>query len=98
MVIQRQWRLREQHRPGTAREHLHKWIAAASVVQRAARAWLLRAGLRRFAAERVRREAAVVRLQALWRGRTPRREYLQLRQAAICVQVGWACGFLKGAG
>jgi abnormal spindle-like microcephaly-associated protein len=73
---------------GTAREHLHKWIAAASVVQRAVRAWRLRLGLERFAAQRQRGVAAVVRLQALWRGRPVYRQYQQLRQAAICFQVG----------
>jgi abnormal spindle-like microcephaly-associated protein len=73
---------------GTAREHLHKWIAAASVVQRAVRAWRLRLGLQRFATQRQRGVAAVVRLQALWRGRPVYRQYQQLRQAAICFQVG----------
>lgn len=71
---------------GTARAHLHKWIEAASMVQRAVRAWLLRRGLERFAAQRRRGVAAVVRLQALWRARGPYRQYQQLRQAAICVQ------------
>ena len=73
---------------GTAREHLHRWIAAASVVQRAVRAWLLRRGLERFAERRRRGVAAVVRLQALWRAREPFRQYHALRQAAITVQVG----------
>jgi hypothetical protein len=72
---------------GTARQHLHKWIAAASVVQRAVRSWLLRRGLRLFTEQRVRSLNAVVRLQALWRGRAVRRQYMQLRQAAICIQV-----------
>ena len=87
MVIQRQWRNREQHRPGRAREHLHRWIATSSVVQRAVRAWLLRRGLQRFAEQRYRREAALVRLQALWRACGPRREFLRLRQAAVVLQV-----------
>lgn len=72
---------------GTARQHLHKWIAAASVVQRAVRSWLLRRGLRRFTEQRMRSLNAVVRLQALCRGRAVRRQYMQLRQAAICIQV-----------
>lgn len=72
---------------GIAREHLHKWIAAASVVQRAARAWMLRRGLERFAAHRRRREAGVAQLQALWRARGPFRRYQALRQAAITFQV-----------
>ena len=72
---------------GTAREHLRQWIAAASVVQRAVRAWLLRRGLQRFAERRLRGVAAVVRLQALWRARQPYRQYQALREAAITVQV-----------
>ena len=58
------------------------------MLQRAVRAWRLRLGLQRFAAQRQRGVAAVVRLQALWRGRPVRRQYQQLRQAAICFQVG----------
>jgi aspartate aminotransferase-like enzyme len=72
---------------GSAREHLHRWIAAAATVQRAVRAWLLRRGLARFAEARRRGAAAVVRLQALWRGRAARRQYQRQRQAAICFQV-----------
>lgn len=63
-------------------------MAAASVVQRAVRAWRLRRGLERFGALRQRALAAVVHLQALWRARPVYRQYKQLRQAAICVQVG----------
>ena len=57
------------------------------MVQHAVRAWLLRRGLQRFAAARRRGVAAVVRLQAVWRGRAVRRQYQQQRQAAICIQV-----------
>ncbi|KAL4423889.1 hypothetical protein ABPG75_001190 [Micractinium tetrahymenae] len=89
MVIQRHWRNRHQNKPGTARKHLRKWIAAASVVQRAVRAWRLRLGLERFAAQQRRALAAVVRLQALWRARPAYRRYRQLRQAAICVQAAY---------
>lgn len=60
------------------------------MVQRAVRAWRLRRGLEQFAEQRRRSVAAVVRLQALWRGRAVYREYNQLRQAAICMQVGTA--------
>jgi hypothetical protein len=72
---------------GSAREHLHRWIAAAATIQRAARAWLLRRGVKRFCAAWRRRSAAVAVLQAAWRGRAVRRRYLRQRQAAVCIQV-----------
>ena len=89
MVVQRHWRKRSENKPGSAREHLYRWIAAASVVQRAVRAWRLRRGLEQFAERRRRALAAVVRLQALWRGRAPRCNYRQLRSAAICFQAAY---------
>ncbi|GAB4814747.1 hypothetical protein N2152v2_001793 [Parachlorella kessleri] len=86
MVVQRLWRRRQLHKPGTARAHLHRWIHAASVVQCAARVWLLRRGLQRFAEGRRRFLMALTRLQAAWRARPYRRQYLQLRAAALHVQ------------
>lgn len=82
---------------GAARAHLHSWIAAAVRIQRQVRVFLARRGLARAAQLRQRREAAVVQLQARWRAAPVRRSYLQLRSAAISVQVrscegGWREG------
>ncbi|KAK9808392.1 hypothetical protein WJX73_010186 [Symbiochloris irregularis] len=83
---QMQWRLRHRRLPGFARKHLHKWIAAAQVVQRAARAWHFRRGLRSARAVRPRMLHSTVQLQALWRARAPRRAFLGARNAAIIIQ------------
>lgn len=89
MVIQRRWRQRGQRRPGMAREHLHMWIAAARVVQRNVRAWLLRRGLRQFSDDRRRLERGTLQLQAAWRARPVRQEFLRTRAAVITIQAAW---------
>lgn len=74
-------------RVGSARAHLHGWIAAATAIQQAARVWLLRRGLQQFSTQRKRCIAAVTRLQAIWRGRAERIQFLHMRQAAVKIQV-----------
>jgi hypothetical protein len=76
MVIQRRWRQRGAYKPGTARQHLHSWIAAATVIQRRFRVHLLRRGLQKFIQEKRKLEAAV-RIQAVWRGFVQRRQFLK---------------------
>jgi abnormal spindle-like microcephaly-associated protein len=95
-AIQRAWRARQALEPGTARAHLARWVAAARVVQRSARAWLLRRALRRLAlearaarvaAERGAREhAAAARLQAAWRGHVERAAARRARAAAAAAR------------
>ncbi|KAH7621985.1 hypothetical protein Ndes2526B_g02810 [Nannochloris sp. 'desiccata'] len=89
MVIQRRWRQRGSYRPGTARQHLHSWIAASSVIQRSVRVWLLHRGLNQFVQDKRRLEIAVTKLQAAWRGRSYREEYLASRAAVITIQTAW---------
>ena len=89
MVMQRLWRRRAAATPFSMRQHLYGWVAAAAAVQRAVRAWLLRRGLARLAAARRRQVAALVRLQAAWRGRAARREFQELRHAAVGLQAAW---------
>lgn len=74
---------------GSARANLHKWIHAATVIQRAVRAWQLRKGLQQFASRRQRCIAAVTRLQAMWRARAARQQFLQQRGAVQRIQVCW---------
>ena len=89
MVIQRQWRQRTGTKAGTARAHLHKWIGAASVVQRCVRRWLLIRGIQQFKDDRQRLDIAVAKLQAAWKGRPYRAQFLEARAAAIVIQTGW---------
>lgn len=89
MVIQRHFRQLRGKQPGSARLHLHRWIAAATVVQRAVKAWLLRRALHSAAREQRRRVAAAVRLQAAWRGHAERASFRRARAAAVQVQACW---------
>lgn len=89
MVIQRHWRQRGAYKPGTARQHLHSWIAASSVIQRSVRVWLLHRGLKQFIQDKRKLESAVTKLQAAWRGRPYREEFLKSRAAAITIQTAW---------
>jgi len=89
MVIQRRWRRRGAYRPGTARQHLHNWIAASSVIQRSVRVWLLHRGLNQFIQDKRRLESTVTTLQAAWRGRSHREEFLASRAAVITIQTAW---------
>jgi hypothetical protein len=89
MVIQRHFRRLHLHRPGTAREHLHRWVSAAGVVQRCTRAWLARTAVQRAAKQRRREVAAATALQAAWRGRPYRLRYLQLRAGVVKIQAAW---------
>lgn len=93
MVIQRRWRQRGSYRPGTARQHLHSWIAASVVIQRSVRVWLLRRGLNQFIQDKRKLESAVTKLQAAWRGRSYREEFLASRAAVITIQTAWR-GFM----
>jgi len=89
MIIQRRWRERAVYRPGAAREHLHRWISAARMVQRNVRVWLLRRGMYQFSEDRRNMETAIIKLQALWRSRAERRTYIETRSAAIAIQAAW---------
>jgi abnormal spindle-like microcephaly-associated protein len=89
MVIQRHFRRLRVARPGTARDHLHRWIQAAAVVQRGVRAWLARVGAARAAQERRRAAAAATVVQAAWRGRPDRQRFLRQRAAAVQIQAAW---------
>jgi abnormal spindle-like microcephaly-associated protein len=89
MVIQRRWRQRGAYKPGTARQHLHSWIAASSVIQRNVRVFLLRRGLQQFIQDKRKLEVAVTKLQAAWRGRSSREEFLASKAAVITIQTAW---------
>lgn len=67
-----------------ARAHLAKWMAAATVVQRAVRAWLFRRRLQELLQQH--RQAAVA-LQAAWRGRQVRQQQAQLEASCVRIQV-----------
>lgn len=73
---------------GLAWSHLHRWIAAAVTVQRSWRVWRLHQGVVKGRMLRQRLVSAIVRLQALWRARGPRRHLLSARRAATSIQVG----------
>jgi len=73
---------------GMARAHLAKWVAAATVVQRAVRAWLFRRQLQQWLQQQ--RSAAVV-LQAAWRGRQVRQQQARLKACSVHIQVRLAC-------
>jgi len=76
------------HTPsGSARAHLRAWVAAADVIARATRAWLFRRAVGRLLAEVGRQRAAVVVLQAAWRGRVERVALAERRRAAVRIQV-----------
>ena len=62
------------------------WIAAASKLQRAWRVHTLRRGLQGAHALRCAMLHAVMRLQALWRGRPARLAFLTQRAAAVKLQ------------
>lgn len=67
-----------------ARAHLAKWMAAATVVQRAVRAWLFRRRLQQWLQEH---RLAAVTLQAAWRGRQARQQQAQLEASCVRIQV-----------
>ena len=75
---------------GYAQQHLQAWAAAAGLISRAYRRRLDRRALAASTAAIGRGLAAAVRLQALWRGRRPRREYQRLlhavRRSQVCMQ------------
>ena len=66
---------------GFARQHLQSWVAAARVISGILRRQLDRRALVASAAAIRRGLAAAVRVQALWRGRGPRRKYQRLLHA-----------------
>ncbi|KAK9905711.1 hypothetical protein WJX75_004975 [Coccomyxa subellipsoidea] len=91
-TVQRHWRLSRTRRAGGARAHLHAWIEAARDIQAAWRARRFRSRLAAGPARRAALMHAVVRLQALWRGRAPRQLFLQQRAAVVLLQAvvrGW---------
>lgn len=69
-----------------ARAHLAKWVASATVVQRAVRAWLFRRRLQQLLQEH---RLAAVTLQAAWRGRQARQQQAQLEASCVRIQVRW---------
>lgn len=69
---------------GMARAHLAKWVASATVVQRAVRAWLLRRRLQELLQQH---RLAAVALQAAWRGRQVRQQQAQLVASCVRIQV-----------
>ncbi|CAL8472299.1 g11841 [Coccomyxa elongata] len=85
-TIQRHWRMSRTRSAGGARAHLHAWIEAARDIQAAWRARRFRGRLAAGPARRAALLAGIVRLQALWRGRSPRQQFLQQRSAAIRLQ------------
>jgi len=66
------------------RAHLHKWVAAAIVVQRSLRAWLFRRRLQEWLHQH---RAAAVLLQSAWRGSKARLQLQQERRACTVIQV-----------
>jgi hypothetical protein len=66
------------------RAHVAKWVAAATVVQKAVRAWLFRRRLQQWLQEQ---RLAAVTLQAVWRGRQVRQQQAQLEASCVCIQV-----------
>jgi hypothetical protein len=83
-IIQCAWRQRKASTAGMARAHLAKWVAAASLVQRAARAWLLRRRVHEFV---LQHRSAAEALQAAWRGWQVRQGLQRQRTACVNVQV-----------
>lgn len=71
-----------------ARAHLAKWMAAATVVQRAVRAWLLRRRLREYLQQH---RLAALTLQSAWRGRQVRQQQLQREACCVRIQVRGLC-------
>ncbi len=69
-----------------ARAHLAKWMAAATVVQRSVRAWLLRKRLHELLQQH---RLAAVTLQAAWRGKQVRQQQAQLEACCVRIQVRW---------
>jgi hypothetical protein len=69
---------------GMARAHLAKWVAAATVVQRAVRAWLFRRRLQQWL--QMQWQAALV-LQSAWRGRQARQQQAHMEACCILIQV-----------
>jgi hypothetical protein len=75
---------------GFARQHLQSWVAAARVITGILRQKLDRRALVASTGAIRRGLAAAVRVQAMWRGRGPRREYqrrlhaVRRCQARIC--------------
>lgn len=67
-----------------ARAHLNTWVAAATVIQRGFRAWLLR---RRLEEVLQQHRAAATVLQSAWRGRYFRLQQQQRLQACVVLQV-----------
>lgn len=66
------------------RAHVAKWVAAATVVQKAVRAWLFRRRLQQWLQEQ---RLAAVTLQAVWRGRQVRQQQAQLEASCVRIQV-----------
>ncbi len=75
--------------PGSARAHLHMWIAAATVIQQYTRGWAARTHTHRLRAQQhVTWHAALV-IQTTWRGFAARAAFLRAQQAAVVVQAAW---------
>lgn len=72
---------------GMARAHLAKWMAAATVVQRAVRAWLFRRQLQQWLQQQ---RSAAVALQAAWRGRQVKQQQTRLKACTVHIQASLA--------
>ncbi|KAF8065931.1 Aspm [Scenedesmus sp. PABB004] len=85
-IIQSAWRGARTKTAGMARAHLNRWVAAAAVIQRGVRAWLLR---RRLAEWLAAQRGAALALQAAWHGRAARGELAAQAAAAGAIQRAW---------
>lgn len=86
MRIQRWWKRQQTKLPGGARAHLAMWVRSAAIIQQNYRAHVIKRSLERLLVEKRRLEAAVVRLQALWRSHRCVEEYHCIRSAVIVIQ------------
>lgn len=73
--------------PGFARSHLQSWISGASIIQRFWRALRFRKNLLRGRELRSKLRDRLTRVQALWRSKKARADFLMTRRSAISLQV-----------